>query len=138
MLKTKNPSRRVVILSRKTESETPLEVFSNLKILCESYPEYNYNTLNNYLSKNKTAFENDQVRIERKDIHNRPVIKRKIAVHVARVKMKNHDDDLADFKYWLSRPVSERLAAVTSLSAQFKKPGQRMDKTHISRRKMKP
>jgi hypothetical protein len=62
---------------------------------------------------------------------------RKIKMVVKKVKMKEHDDRAANLKYWLSRPVSERLAAVTMLSAQYKKPGQRMDRTHIVKRKMK-
>lgn len=63
---------------------------------------------------------------------------RKMKMVVKKVKMKEHNDEAADLAYWLSRPVSERLAAVTQLSMQFKKPGQRMDRTHISFRKMKP
>src|SRR6202022_3206536 len=107
----KKTARRVVILNWKNRKENPFEVFSNLKILCTSYPEYNYNTLNNYLSKSKMAYENDHVRIERKVIHTLPVLQRKMAMVVKRVNMKEHDDAAADLKYWLSRPVRERLAA---------------------------
>jgi hypothetical protein len=62
---------------------------------------------------------------------------RKMKMAMKRVNMKEHDDEAADLEYWLSRPPGERLAAVTMLSGQLKKPGQRMDKTHISFRKMK-
>jgi hypothetical protein len=131
------PARRVVIVQWKDRKENVFEIFSNLKILCSSYPAYNYNTLNNYLSKRKVAFENENVRIERKVIHNRPLSRRKMAMVVNRFNMKEHDDEKADLAYWLSRPVSERLSAVTMLSGQFKKPGQRMDRTHVVRRKRK-
>ena len=57
----------------KSKPGCPVEVFSNLKLLCQSYPQYNYNTLNNYLSKAKTAYENDTIRVERLPIFSRPL-----------------------------------------------------------------
>lgn len=128
--------KRVIILTRKVYPAAPLEVFSNLKILCESYPVYNYNTLNNYLSKSKIPYENDEVRIERKIVQTSPVISRKIAMISKRVKMHEHDEEKQNLEYWLSRPIKERLEAVTTLSAQLKKrSNQRMDKSiHIKRK----
>ena len=130
--------KRVVIMNWKGRQQSPLEVFSNLKILCESYPAYNYNTLNNYLSKNRIPYENDDVRIERKIVHTTAVPQRKIVMVAKKVKMKNHDEVKQNMDYWLSRPVAERLDAVTRLSAQLKKrPGQRMDKSIYRKRKLR-
>jgi len=42
-----------------------------------------------------------------------------------------------DFYYWLSRPVVERLQAVTLIVSQSLAPGQRLDKTAVSKRKLK-
>jgi pyridoxine/pyridoxamine 5'-phosphate oxidase len=42
-----------------------------------------------------------------------------------------------DFNYWLSRPVVERLQAVTQIVSQSVKPGQRLDKTVVLTRKLK-
>ena len=130
--------KRVVVINWKKRNENPFEVFSNLKILCESYPAYNYNTLNNYLSRNKMPYENDEVRIERKMVHSTPVSKRAIAMVVNRVKMREHDEVKQNLYYWLSRPVAERLEAVTRLSSQLKKkPDQRMDKSIYRKRKIR-
>ena len=133
--------KRVVVMTRKDRAVNQMEVFSNLKILCASYPAYNYNTLNNYLCKNKMAYENEEVRIERKLVNTAAIPAtipgRKMAMVARRVKMHAHDDKAEDLKYWLSRPVKERLEAVTRLSAQFKKKGQRMDRTHLVKRKLR-
>ena len=58
-------NRRIVLVQWKRFAGTDIDVFSSLKGFCDSYPEYNYNTLNNYLSKKKIPFENDEVKIER-------------------------------------------------------------------------
>lgn len=132
------PMKRVVIINWKARKGNPFEVFSNLKILCESYPTYNYNTLNNYLSKNKIPYENDEVRIERKSVHTKPVPKREIVMVAKTVKMREHDEEAQNLEYWLSRPIAERLAAVTRLSAQLKSsPDERMDKTIFKKRRMR-
>lgn len=131
-----NP-RRVVIIHWKNKIELQVEVFSNLKIMCIHYPEFNYNTLNNYLSKRKSPFENEKVKIERKEVNSVQKRGRKMAMVATRVKQENHNEELADLTYWLSRPAKERLEAVTALRAQFMNPGERMDKSHISKRKMK-
>ena len=127
--------KRIVVINWKEKADKPLQAFSNLKLLCETYPQYNYNTLNNYLSKNKIAYENEDVRIERLTVNTEVIPKRKIAMVVNRVPMRIHNDEAADREYWLSRPPVERLRAVTQLSMQFLAKGQRMDKTHIVKRK---
>ena len=50
--------------------------------------------------------------------------------------MKEIPDD-EDLSYWLSRPVVERLQAVTLLVSQSLAPGQRLDKTAVVIRELK-
>ncbi len=50
--------------------------------------------------------------------------------------MKEIPED-EDFNYWLSRPVEERLRAVTFIVSQSVKPGQRLDKSVVLTRKLK-
>jgi len=130
--------KRVVLICWKKQNQ--VEVFSNLKNFCLSYPQYNYNTLNNYLSKDKIAFENDLVRVERKEIIAKPKSNlmssagtRNIAPVVRKVSMKKADDSVRDLRYWLSQPVNKRAEAVTFLVSQMLKKGQRMDKTAINK-----
>ena len=63
MLKELN--KRVVVVHWKRFASIDIDVFSSLKGFCDSYPTYNYHTLNNYLSKKKIPFENDEIKIER-------------------------------------------------------------------------
>ncbi len=128
--------KRVIVVLWKNNPENSLEVFSNLKNFCLSYPQFNYNTLSNYLSKAKIVYENKEVRIERKSIILRPKIVveprvRKIVPVVRRVLMKDANDDLRDLEYWVSRPVNERLAAVTSIISESLRKGERMDKSKL-------
>ena len=115
-------TRRVIIVQWKEREEDPFEVFSNLLLFCKSYPGYSYNTLNNYLSKAKTIYENESVRIERKEVLTRPVetaIENKefrMERVIRRTTMHGHDEKVEDLAYWQSRPASERLAAVTFIS----------------------
>ena len=51
--------------------------------------------------------------------------------------MKTHDQASRDLEYWLTKTPQERLAAVTFLIKQKLKPGQGMDKTVFSTRKLK-
>lgn len=118
----------------KYRPDDPIEVYSNLKLLCESHPAYNYNTLNNYLSKNKTAYENEVVRIERKIVQTGPVKTRQMAIVGNRVKMQGHDEEKQNRDYWLSRPVEERLNAVYRLRAQVVK-NERMNKNYGLKRR---
>ncbi|HPH32459.1 MAG TPA: hypothetical protein PLB49_11435 [Chitinophagaceae bacterium] len=129
--------KRVVILYWKGKTENPVEVFSNLKILCASYPVYNYNTLNNYLSKSKMHYENNNVRIERKLVQNTPVKTRQIVMLGNRINKNVHNEEQQNLDYWLSRPVSERLDAVTRLRAQLLKGNERMKKNIGHKRKLK-
>ncbi|MEO5998019.1 MAG: hypothetical protein ABIN89_14835 [Chitinophagaceae bacterium] len=135
-------SRRVVVIQWKQARNHPFQVFSNLKNFCASYPAYNYNTLNNYLSKDKIAFENDQVRIERKSIITKAIAAAngqqpsRIIPVVTKALLKNLNQDKEDLTYWLSRTVKERAAAVTSIVSQSLKPGQRLDKTYLIKRSL--
>ncbi len=62
---------------------------------------------------------------------------RKIATVKHQYDMKTHDQASRDLEYWLTKTPQERLAAVTFLIKQKLKPGQGMDKTVFSTRKLK-
>jgi len=62
----------------------------------------------------------------------------KIAPVVRKAVLKDIDEELEDMQYWLSRPPAERMAAVTQLISKSLKPGQRMDKTFVVKRKLHP
>lgn len=141
MVEVKKIEKRVVLVYWKNKQNNPFEVFSNLKNLCLSYPQYNYNTLNNYLSKDKIAYENDQVRIERKMIHSRPLISlppttRSILPVVVKKQLKDIDEKQHDLEYWLKQPVEDRLSAITFIVMQSLKKGQRMDKSIINKKNL--
>jgi hypothetical protein len=132
-------NKRVILVYWKSKPDNLFEVFSNLRNFCLSYKEYSYNTINNYLSKAKIPYENQEVRIERKNIIMKPKtepIIRKIAPVVRKVMLKEANDEQRDLEYWLSRPVIERAAAVTAIISQSLTKGQRMDKTIVVKRKM--
>lgn len=133
--------KRIVLIYWKHKQSNPFEVFSNLKNLCLSYPQYNYNTLNNYLSKRKTAYENDNVRIERVPINTQPLIpasmsQRSIVPVVVRKPMREINEKQDDLEYWLKQPASERLSAVTFIISQSLKKGQRMNKSIIDKKQL--
>ena len=132
-------NKRVILVYWKNKTVDQFEVFSNLKNFCLSYKQYNYNTINNYLSKAKTTYENLDIRIERKNIIMKPkteVSNRKIVPVVRKVMLKKANDELRDMEYWLGQPVSERAAAVTFIISQSLTKGQTMDKTQVVKRKM--
>lgn len=135
-------NKRVIVVFWKNRAEQTFEVFSNLKIFCLSYPEYNYNTLNNYLSKGKVPFENKEVRVERKNVLGQPkqsVPISRMMVPVARkVTLSEADDTTRDWEYWLNQSPSQRLKAVTFIIAQSLGKNTRMDKTVVSRKTLKP
>lgn len=137
----KRAEKRVILIQWKARPDSPVEVFSNLKLLCQSYPQYNYNTLNNYLSKAKVAYENDTIKVERLPVFSRPllstVVSRSIMPVVTKQALKEFDERMQDLKYWLSRPAKKRLAAVTFLISQNLEKGQQMDKTYIKVKKLK-
>ena len=138
-MQRKNQNKRVVVAYWKDHPENPIEIFSSLKNFCLSYPDYNYNTLSNYLSKAKVPYETDKVRVERKNIFLQPKIStRKIISVVRKVSLKEANDYEQDLNYWMDKAPAERLAAVTFLSRQSMKEGQRMDKTSIIKRRLKP
>ena len=62
---------------------------------------------------------------------------RKIAPVVRKVMLKEANDEERDLRYWLSKSVQERAAAVTYLIAQSLVKGQRMDKTVIVKKSLK-
>jgi hypothetical protein len=62
----------------------------------------------------------------------------KIIPVVRKAVLKEIDEGYEDMLYWLSRPPQERIAAVTKLRSHILKPGQRMDKTVVIKRKMYP
>jgi hypothetical protein len=128
--------KRVVVLNWKKRKNNTIEIFSNLKLLCASYPAFSYNTLNNYLSKNKIAFENPEVRIERMPVHTTAIPLRKIQMTANRIDRKDHDEEAQNRAYWLSRTPGERLDAVTMLRSQVLKKGQRMNKEFAMKRKV--
>lgn len=137
-------NKRVIVVYWKNQAERPFEVFSNLKNFCLSYPEYNYNTLNNYLSKGKVPFENKDVRVERKNVFSQPKqpvslaqVGRMIVPVVRKVALKDAHDTSRDWKYWLSQSPSKRLEAVTFIIAQSLGKNARMDKTVVSRKTLK-
>jgi hypothetical protein len=72
---------------------TDIDVFSRLKGFCESYPAYNYHTLNNYLSKKKIPFENDELKIERQ-----PLIQQVKRTNLPQVLFWDFDFDKLDWK----------------------------------------
>ncbi|HEY8782842.1 MAG TPA: hypothetical protein VIM16_14555 [Mucilaginibacter sp.] len=62
----------------------------------------------------------------------------KIAPVVRKAVLKDIDEEYEDMLYWLSRPPQERIAAVTQLRSHSLKPGQRLDKTVVIKRKLHP
>jgi hypothetical protein len=81
-------------------------------------------------------YNKDDVRIERKLVLNKSMPKREIKPVLRRVNMRLNDEEKQNLEFWLSRPVAERIAAVTRLSAQLKKNrSERMDKTVYRKRK---
>lgn len=88
----KEINKRVVVVSWKRFAGTDIDVFSSLKGFCNSYPSNNYHTLNNYLSKKKIAFENDEIKIERQ-----PLIKRVKRPNLPKVLFWDFDFDKLDW-----------------------------------------
>jgi hypothetical protein len=134
--------KRVIVVQWKNKPENPFEVFSSLKNFCLSYQVYNYNTLSNYLSKGKIAYDNSEIRIERKDVILKPKTKvnlehrRTIIPVVRKVKSEEANDAKNDLKFWLKKTALDRIVAVTMLVMQSQDPLKRMDKTKIVKRKM--
>ncbi|HZY35221.1 MAG TPA: hypothetical protein VFE53_01155 [Mucilaginibacter sp.] len=62
----------------------------------------------------------------------------KIVPVVRKALLKDIDESYEDMLYWLSKTPQERIAEVTRLRSHFLKPGQRMDKTVLVRRRLHP
>jgi hypothetical protein len=135
--------KRVVIVHWKTRSENPFEVFSSLKNFCLSYTGYNYNTLSNYLSKDKIAYENDRIRIERKEVFLKPKFTsipekvRSIVPVLRKVKLKKAEEGVHNLAFWLSKPPIFRAAAVTEMITGTMGKFVQIDKTRVVKRKLK-
>jgi hypothetical protein len=137
------PKKRVVVVHWKNKPEDPFEVFSSLKNFCLSYEDYNYNTLSNYLSKGKIAYDNQQMRIERKLVILKPknnpdsAAKRSIVPVGRKVLLHEADDAKKDMNFWLSKSPLNRISAVTDLISDSMKRSKRLDKKKIVKRKLK-
>ena len=120
----------------KTRLENPFEVFSSLKNFCLSYQKYNYNTLSNYLSQGKIAYDNPDIRIERKIVILKPkpfetsANRRSIVPVVRKVKLEEAEDGKRDLRFWVKKTPLDRLAAVTEMISHSLTGLKRMDKTY--------
>jgi hypothetical protein len=137
-------SRRVVLVHWKDQREEPHEVFSNLKVFSASYPAYSYHTLNNYLSKRRLPFEDDVVRVERKELITKVAAAETAGMEgfsmervVRKMAMDGFDEAAENLGYWLSKSPMERLAAAWFIVGQSVRQGERMNKTLVNKRKMK-
>src|SRR5664279_1823095 len=113
--------KRVIVVQWKKKHENPFEVFSSLKNFCLSYREYNYNTISNYLSKGKIAYDNPEIRIERKNVILKPKTDtafarpRSIVPSIRKIKLKEANDSNYDLQFWLSKTPLKRVSAVTEI-----------------------
>ena len=66
-LKMKNNMRVILFTNKKTGE---VECFSSLKPFYDKYPQFEANSYNidNYLSRKKTAFENDEFKVQRLEV----------------------------------------------------------------------
>ncbi len=136
--------KRVIVVQWKNKPENPFEVFSSLKNFCLSYRGYNYNTMSNYLSKGKIAYDNPDIRIERKNVILKPKTdialtrQKSIVPAIRKIRLREADDAKHVLDFWLSKTPLERLAAVTGIISHSLERLERMDKTIIVKRKLKP
>jgi len=86
-------NKRVVVVHWKRFAGTDIDVFSSLKNFCDSYPEFNYHTLNNYLSKKKIPFENQEIKIVRQ-----PLLTTVVRPNLPKVLFWEFDYDKVDWK----------------------------------------
>lgn len=79
------------------------------------------------------------VTIERKNIILKPKFpSRKIHAVLRNVSLKEENKSDNDLNYWMDKTPTERLAALTFLVRQSIQKGQRMDKTRLVKRRLKP
>jgi hypothetical protein len=59
---------RIILLTKKASGE--VESFSSLRPFYEKYPQYESisDNIDTYLSRKKTAFENEEIRLQRLDV----------------------------------------------------------------------
>ncbi|WP_127128354.1 hypothetical protein [Pseudoflavitalea rhizosphaerae] len=139
MSKSDDKGRRVILAFWKLRSKDNFEVYSNLKHFTASYPEYSYNTINNYLSKAKKPFETENLRIERMPVITKPIATKstfRMVPIVQKRQLHSFDQAKEDLEYWLSRSVKERAAAVTFIISQSLQPGAKLNKAAVSKRKI--
>jgi hypothetical protein len=135
--------KRVVLIHWKNNSQNPFEVFSSLKNFCQSYPQFNYNTLSNYLSKEKIPYDNQEIHIVRKNVILKPkspllpLEKRSILPVVRKVLLLNENEGEYNLSYWLTKTPKERLSAVTEIISHSLNKSKRIDKSKIGKRKLK-
>lgn len=135
--------KRVVVIHWKKNPENPFEVFSSLKNFCQSYPQYNYNTVSNYLSKEKIPYDNQEIHIVRKNVFLKPkspllpAEKRSIFPVVRKVLLENENEGEYNLAYWLTKTPKERLTAVTEIVSHSLEKSKRIDKSKIVKRKLK-
>lgn len=136
-LKIKSP-KRVVVAIWKNRSEREIEIFSNLKVFCDSYPSLSYSTLNNYLGKAKTTFENDQLILFRKEVFTKPIVRkiRSIQAVVNRYNQATHEEAKHNLDFWLAAEPESRIYAVTKLASEGMPKGTKIDKKKIQKLKM--
>lgn len=89
------------------------------------------------MNKVKSITKNKQSRVEKISVSSTPIVTRSKTTVVSKQPLKDMDEKQQDLEYWLSRPVIERLAAVTFIISQSLKKSQRMDKTIVHFKKMK-
>jgi hypothetical protein len=56
--------KRVVVVHWKRFAGIEIDVFNSLRGFCDSYPNFDYRTINTYLTEKNIPFENDEVKIE--------------------------------------------------------------------------
>ncbi|OOG74939.1 hypothetical protein [Algoriphagus sp. A40] len=139
-METKNaPKKRVIVAFWKNRKIDSIEVFSNLKIFCETYPTFSYNTLNNYLGKAKTPYENSQLFLTRQELITKPLLKkaRSIQPVVNRYLLASHDEGEQNLDFWLASEPESRIYAVTKLASEGMEKGMKVDKCKIQKLNMK-
>lgn len=139
-METKNaPKKRVIVAFWKNRNTYSIEVFSNLKIFCASYPRFSYNTLNNYLGKAKAPFENDELLLSRQEMVTKPILKnvRSIQPVVNRYIQAEHHEEEQNLDFWLASEPESRIYAVTKLVTEGIDKEIKVDKGKIQKLKMK-
>lgn len=134
-----SPKKRVVVAVWKNQNEQSIEVFSNLKIFCASYPKYSYSTLNNYLGKAKSPYENHELLLTRQKVFSKPILKkvRSIQPVVNRYEQAVQDEREQNLDLGLASEPEERIYAVTKLVSQGIPKDLKIDKQIVQKFKMK-